>query len=231
MRLLAQSPQPLGVNEIARAVGVFPSTCLNILRALVREELVAFNATTKRYAVDAGVLALARPLLQPGSLGHTLQPQLDRVARQFSVTATLVEVIGLEHFVVIAVSRAEGLRLQIDIGRRVPALISATGRCVAAFAHHAEGDLRHAFARLRWDNPPGYRRWQREVRDTRARGYGVDRDNYISGMTSVAVPLDSDDGAVRYCLTAVGMTGQMRRAGLESIARALISVAAGLARR
>ena len=59
LRLLGKSDKALGLQPIARALGLVPSTCLYVLRALVDEELVAFDADTKRYSLQAGVLTLA----------------------------------------------------------------------------------------------------------------------------------------------------------------------------
>src|SRR5262245_61591275 len=55
LRLLGRSEEPLGVNAIARALELIPSTALHILRVLVAEELVAFDPVTKRYRLDAGL--------------------------------------------------------------------------------------------------------------------------------------------------------------------------------
>ena len=69
--------------------------------------------------------------------------------------------------VVVAASEASGaLQVSTQVGSRFPALISATGRCIAAFGDYAEEELRERFDTLRWDRPPGYRTWQREVKKT-----------------------------------------------------------------
>src|SRR3546814_12376802 len=60
LRLHGKRGTPMGVQAIARELGLVPSTCLYVLRALVAEELVSFDPDTKRYALDAGVLTLAR---------------------------------------------------------------------------------------------------------------------------------------------------------------------------
>ena len=60
LRLLGKSDTPLGLQTIARTLGLVPSTCLYVLRALVAEEFVAFDKDTKRYSLEAGVLTLAR---------------------------------------------------------------------------------------------------------------------------------------------------------------------------
>ena len=63
LRLLGRSDEPQGVQAIARALNIIPSTCLHILRTLVAEELVAVDPATKLYSLNAGVLMLARQWL------------------------------------------------------------------------------------------------------------------------------------------------------------------------
>ena len=79
LRLLGKSDVPLGVHAIARELGLVPSTCLYVLRALVAEELVSFDAATKRYALEAGVLTLARHWLRHNRVSDLLQPVLERL--------------------------------------------------------------------------------------------------------------------------------------------------------
>ena len=81
LRLLGKSDAPLGVNNIARALDLVPSTCLYVLRALTEEELVAFDPDTKRYSLDAGVLTLARGWLRRNQFADVPQPLIDRLAR------------------------------------------------------------------------------------------------------------------------------------------------------
>ena len=82
MRLLGKSEQPLGLQPIARELGLVPSTCLYVLRALVEEGLVGFDPVTKRYRLgggraDAGA-AVGSAAIRFADLA---QPSLDRVAR------------------------------------------------------------------------------------------------------------------------------------------------------
>src|SRR3546814_20440151 len=102
----------MGVNAVARDLGLVPSTCLHILRVLAAEELVAFDPRTKRYTLAAGVLALARSVLARHGFARAAQPDLARLARRFGVTALGAEVFGLAHMVVVAIqTAAPGVRL------------------------------------------------------------------------------------------------------------------------
>ena len=81
LRLLGKSDTPIGVHTIARELGLVPSTCLHVLRALVAEQLAAFDPDTKRYSLDAGVLTLARQWLRRNRFSDLAQPVIERIPR------------------------------------------------------------------------------------------------------------------------------------------------------
>ena len=66
--------------------------------------------------------------------GSFADHNLDALSKRFGVTAIGVEASGLGHMIVVAIARpAQPFRLHVDVGSRFPALISASGRCIAAF--------------------------------------------------------------------------------------------------
>ena len=228
LRLLGKSDTALPLNAIARELGLVPSTCLYVLRALVAEELVAFDPDTKRYTLEAGVLTLARQWLQRNRFPDLAQPILDKLAHRFGVTMLGVQIIGLDHIVAVAVAQSGGLQLSVQVGNRFPALISATGRCIAAFGGYGEAELKASFDKLRWDDPPDYVQWQAQVAETRLQGYGIDEDNYISGVTVLAAPVWKGGKRPSHALVAIGIGSTLKRGSLEALAEALMSGARGL---
>jgi DNA-binding IclR family transcriptional regulator len=229
LRLLGKSDAPLGLQPIARELGLVPSTCLYVLRALVAEELVSFDPATKRYALEAGILTLARQWLRRNQFTDHAQPVLDRIAEAFAVTMLGVQIVGLDHIIAVAVSRSGGaIQLSTEVGSRFPALISATGRCIAAFGDTPVAKLETRFKALRWDEPPSFAEWQAQVAEARRCGYGVDDGNYITGVTVVAAPVWKSGGNPSHALVAIGIGSAVRRAGLGALGEALVSSARGL---
>src|SRR5689334_13919895 len=86
LRLLGRGTQPVGVKAIAAELGIVTSTCLHILRVLVAEELVRVD-DAKRYSLGAGMVALARSVIETNSFPAAVQPVLDRLSKAWSVTA------------------------------------------------------------------------------------------------------------------------------------------------
>jgi DNA-binding IclR family transcriptional regulator len=224
LRLLGKSPTPLGLQPIARELGLVPSTCLYVLRALVAEEFVSFDADTKRYSLEAGVLSLARHWLRHDRFNELAQPVLNRISQTFEVTTFGVHIVGLDHIVVVAVSQSgHNLQVSTQIGSRFPATISATGRCIAAFGDHAEAELEARFKTLHWDEPPTFDEWKAQVRQTRSQGFAIDEGNYIAGVTVVAAPVWKTRAKLSHALVAIGIGSALRRAGLPALQDALVS--------
>ena len=226
LRLLGRSAEPVGVKAIAQALGIVTSTCLHILRVLVDEELVKVDPT-KRYSLGAGMLALARSVIETNSFPAAVQPVLDRLSQAWSVTAIGVEIAGPEHMVVLALSQSKiPFRLHVDVGSRFPTLISATGRLVAAFNEQPWSDVEKRFRALRWQNPPALDDWRRDLANVRRSVYAVERGNYISGVTVLAVPIFNARREVTHTIVAAGLAEQLDRKRVPVVAASMQAEAA-----
>lgn len=229
LRLLGKSDTPLGLQPIARTLNLVPSTCLYVLRALVAEEFVSFDPDTKRYSLEAGVLTLARHWLRRNEFTDLAQPALDRISQSFDVTMLGVQIVGLDHIVVVATSRSgNNFQISAQVGSRFPALISATGRCIAAFDNYSEADLKARFKTLRWDEPPTFEQWQEQIAQTKAQGFAIDEGNYISGVTVVAAPVWKTRAKLSHALVAIGIGSALKRNGLTELQGALLVSAKNL---
>jgi DNA-binding IclR family transcriptional regulator len=226
LRLLSRNRTPLSLKAIAQALDLVPSTALHILRALVAEQLVRVNPLTKQYSLGVGMLPLARAVLENSDFPSLVRPKLDDLSSRHGVTAIGVELPDLDHMVVVALARAQApVRLHVDVGSRFPALISATGRCLAAFTEHPSSEIESRFRRLLWHKAPSYAAWRKEVDQTRRQGFSIDRGNYIAGVTIVAVPVLGNRGKLSHTLVAVGLGNQLDRNASLKLARDMKSAA------
>lgn len=223
LRRLGRADEPMGVNPLARELKLVPSTCLHILRVLQDEGLVNFDPETKRYSIGLGILAIARSAIQRNSFPALIQPHLTELSERFGVTCLATEMLGAGHMIVVALSQSSvPFRLQVDLGSRFPTLISATGRCFAAYNSPDPRQLEPEFRRLAWDHPPAFEAWLDQVEEARQQGYAVDGGSYISGVTVVAVPLFDAQHRMTRSLVAIGITDRVEAAGLPALTKALI---------
>lgn len=229
LRLLGRSPTPQTLKAISQELGLVTSTCLHILRVLVEEGLVKVDPATKRYGLGVGMLALARSVIESSPFPALVQPVLDRLSGTWNVTAIGVEVTGLDHMVVLALSRSRApFRLHVDVGSRFPALISATGRLVAAYADTPTAEIERRFKALRWEQPPDIDAWRKEVATVRRKGYSMDRGNYIQGIALIAVPVFDGQGRLTHSLVAAGVGDQLGGTKAAALAKDLQAEAQAL---
>ena len=226
LRLLSRSREPQSLKTIAETLDLVPSTALHIVRALVAEDLLQADPLTKRYRLGVGMLPLARAVLENSDFPNLVRPKLDDLSSRYGVMAIGVEVPDLDNMIVVTLSRSQApVRLHVDVGSRFPALISATGRCVAAFSGQPQKEIEKRFRLLRWHNAPSYDTWRKEVDQVRRQGFSIDRGNYIDGVTIVAVPVLNSQGTISHTLAAVGLGSQLDRAKSLALAHDMGDVA------
>ncbi len=226
LRLLSRSRAPITLKAIAEALDLVPSTALHILRALAAEQLVRIDPPTRRYSLGTGMLPLARAVLERSDFPNLVRPRLEELSRKYGVTAIGVDLPDLDHMIVVALARAQApVRLHVDVGSRFPALISATGRCLAAFSDHPWSEIERRFQKMRWHNAPSLAAWRKEVDQARRQGFSIDRGNYIAGVTIVAVPVLDAERRISHTLAAVGLGNQLDRPTSLALARDMKSAA------
>ncbi|MDA1098105.1 MAG: helix-turn-helix domain-containing protein [Proteobacteria bacterium] len=230
LRYLGRSQTPLGVNRIARDLDLIPSTALHILRTLAHEDLVVFDPGSKRYSLGTGILGIARDLLSRGGFVPAVQGHLEAIAAAYDVTAVAVELDGHDHMVVAGLARSKlDLSIHVNIGSHFPALISATGRCVAAQNNWSRAELARRFKKLRWQNAPIFETWLSEIAAARRDGFAIDDGNYIRGIIILAASVAQPPGAPSRAVVAVGLGAQLDDGQRQKLARRLRAVADHLA--
>ncbi|MBT5192219.1 MAG: IclR family transcriptional regulator [Rhodospirillaceae bacterium] len=229
LRHLGRSQEPMGVNRIARDLDLIPSTALHILRTLAHEGLVVFDPNAKRYSLGVGILGIARNMLSRSGFVQAAQGHLESIAADFDVTAVAVELDSQDHMVVAALARSRlDLSIHVNIGSQFPALISATGRCIAAQNNWDRAELARRFGELRWQNPPAFETWLDEIAAARRDGYAMDDGNYIRGIIVLAAPIGLPAGTPSRAVVAVGLAAQLDDALRRELAQRLRTTADNL---
>ena len=226
LRLLANTSDPLGVSAVSRQLGIIPSTALHVLRELAAQHLVKFDGATKRYQLDAGVLEIARGMLQSNNLIYNVQTELHQLSGKLGIALFAVRVNDLADSTVVAVAETDApLRVAVRLGTTMPALAAATGRCVAAFGNHDKKMIELKFQKLKWDKTPSYSDWLAEVDAVKRRGYAVDRGQSNSGLTVISVPVLDGARFVSHAVVAIGVNEKVASLKVDRIARELKEVA------
>jgi DNA-binding IclR family transcriptional regulator len=225
LRCLAASTAPVGVAVVARDTGISPSTCFNILRTLSRAGFATFRTDDKTYTLGIGVAELATGLV---GISHAelLRPELERLALNYEMLVVLWRVTDDHHLVLLDRAFSEtAVRVEMRVGLRLPDLVGAVGRCVAAALDVPPAELRRRFAMLRWQDPPAFDAYRADVERAMATGWALDDGNLYRGLQTVAAIIRDRDGRPRFGVSGITITGQHTRELLARMGKDLDGVA------
>lgn len=218
LRHLAGLDRGRGVSAIAAAVGISPSSCFNILKTLVAEDLATFDPGSKSYTLGLGVFDLARSAAQRDGVIRAAELPMAALVDCYDAAVGLWRITGRERLLLIHLAESEAAtRIHLSIGQRLPLAAGAMGRCVAAAQALAPDEIARRFAQVRWAQPPSLDSYLAQVRAAARQGYSTDIDQLLPGLSSVAAAIPDAAGTVRFCLSVTMFTGQYKADTIRAI--------------
>ncbi len=226
LRYVARTREPAGVTAMARALGINPSSCFNILRTLVAEGFLERDEATKTYTLGVAPLDLARRVIDENGAFTYLRPDMQRLADTFSVTTTLWRMTRSERWVLVGLTESLALaRIHMTIGQRLPLYGGAMGRCLAAHKALPRSEALSRFRSVRWHRAPSVEEYLEQIEETAERGWGLDEDQFNQFFSSIAAPVIDCDDRVRFCVTQTMFAGQHTALEIRDLGEATLRVA------
>jgi DNA-binding IclR family transcriptional regulator len=226
LRLLADVEHPLGVNAIARELSLAPSSCFKILKTLLADDFVEIDRRTKGYSLGSGAITVARRALDPTRAFATIRSRLEETAQTYSIAIGLWRMLPNSRMVLIGFAEGSNqMRIHMSVGQRIPMLVGAVGRAIAAQLDLSPDELKQGFETLRWQTPLSFSDYVEQVEQAKRLGYGFDEGNFAPGVSTIAVTIVDEAGTIRYGLSGIMFSGQHNGATMDKIAHDLIDLA------
>ncbi|WEK44784.1 MAG: helix-turn-helix domain-containing protein [Candidatus Sphingomonas colombiensis] len=227
LRLLGES-SPMSLSDIARIVGLSPSSCFNLLKTLLDEGAIERDARTKYYRLTR-VWAAAEALRDDAAQGlaERARPAMAKLAQANDAAIALWKVISRERVRLILRAESDaGVRVAMADGQRQPLGGGAVGRALAAAQEVSGGELARRYAAVRWQTALSFEDYAAQVRRARDRGFAVDDGFTHRGICTVAVPIT--EIAPGFCLSASIFAGSRGEAEIVALAGELTRLRAAL---
>lgn len=230
LKHLASSP-PQGVNAIARAVSLNPSSCFNLLKTLTGEALLEFDPQAKTYRPGPVPAWLLPPRVDFVEWTQWLRRELDSIAQSACVTCGLWQKSGDRLALLEVAESPSETRIHLTVGQRLPSHIGAMGRCVAAREQVKKSDVGRIISELRWQEPPTASAYWSDMQLANERGWAIDAGNYLRGVTTIAACIGVREDPPHYFLTSTLFSGQYERSALAQLGERTAVLAAEAGRR
>lgn len=190
LRCLSTSPEPLGINELARRIGLNKSSISRLVATLVVARLVERDAASARIRLGAGLVLLAAPVLAELHIKDLVRPALEELAMRSGETASYNMWDGSDAVTIEQVAGPGAVRIFSEPGRRDPGHCTACGKILLA---HEPAEVIEAYCATALEGfnertivEPAVLR--QELATARQRGYALnlgELDGEISAISAV----------------------------------------------
>jgi len=198
LRFLAAQPDPVPLERLAAALALPRSTAYHLVNAMIEQGFVTHIAEERRYCLGVAAFEVG--------IGYARQAPLQRIAHR--PLAALVDRIGQSaHLAVphgrdvlyVLEERAPGRApLVTDVGVRLPAHLTASGRAIMAALPPSQVRAlypdKSSFVDRHGRGPQSLSALRSVLSETRQRGYAAEDGEVTPGFASVAAAVLDHNG-------------------------------------
>ncbi len=199
MEALLASGRPVGVSEVARAVGITRTRAFRILKSLEARGYVEPDSETQGYRLGLKLLEMGEGVREQLDLRRVAAPFLEELARE---TGDVAHMLVLRGDMAVCIERYQGshsLQGAAPIGMPLPLHVGASPKLLLAYLPEAEREAHLAsmqFERLTPNTITDPDTLRRHLVEVRAKGYSIDQENMEIGINAVGAPVRDHTGRV-----------------------------------
>ena len=205
LRLLAEENEPIGLAQIAAALGLAKGTAHGIVRTLQDVGFVEQDVAGGPYRVATEVFRLGWTKLDPNELRAKALNWTDALAARTGESARVAAFVGGHAQVAHHVFRGDGGTQVLVTGSQVPLHASALGKVLLAYDPGAVRSIaKQPLAELTSRTITDRVVLQRELAEIRDLGWAGSVGEVEPGLAGIAAPIRDSGG---YVVAVVGIEG------------------------
>ena len=239
LRALAQAPGPMTAGALGAALGLPRSSTYHLLAAMEQEGFVVHFPEERRWGLGVTAFEIGAAYLRHEPLERLARPLLARLVAEAGSTTPLAahlgDLHGRETLYLLKESTKRPITIVAEVGVRLPASLTASGRAVLAYLPAAQVRAlfpnQSAFVDRTGVGPMSLPQLRRLLQEERALGYAQERGMVTAGFSSVAVAVRDHNHRP---VASIGVTFPDKvasRAQHSRLAAAAIRAAVELSRR
>jgi DNA-binding IclR family transcriptional regulator len=195
LRFLSSQPVPVPATRIADAVDLPRSSTYHLLTAMADEDFVVHYPEDRTWGMGIAAWEVGHGFSRQEPLARLARIPLARLVDTVGQSAHLVVLLGSEVLYVLE-ERAPGRPpLVTDVGVRLPAHLTASGRAILAVLPAAQVRAlypgKDAFTSRTGAGPQSPTELRRLLSDTRRRGFATEDGEVTPGFASVAAAVEA----------------------------------------
>jgi DNA-binding IclR family transcriptional regulator len=197
LELFVTTGTELSVTRISRELGLNFSTAHHLVSTLAARGYLEQNPVNRHYRLGVHALTLGLAARDSAAVVGIAQPVVEALAAEVNEHVNLALVDGTDTIYVSQVLSSRAIAMFMRLGTRVPMYCTGVGKAVLAFMDEGQAEITAAAGGYRSFTAATARNWQQlnqDLREIRALGYAVDREEREEGVVCVAAPVFNHTG-------------------------------------
>ena len=227
LEVLADNGIELGIAELCKKIFLPKGTVHRLLGTLKNLGYIEQNPQNRKYYLTAKIFKLGTAVTDKIGLVQII-PYMKKLSQQFNETTNLAIMDRDEIIYLYSVSSDNTLKLDLRIGSNQPAYCAAVGKVLLAFLSEKELDGYLQRVKLKSYTPytiTSKEYLKRDLKLIREKGCSFANEEYMVGVSCVAVPIKDQQGKVCAGLSFSVPTVRMDKEKLPQLIDSLISTA------
>lgn len=233
LNLLASEAEPLAAAQIAVRLGLPRSTVYRLLGVLRDHGYVTHLVEERRFGLGLAAYELGSAYSRQEPLQRLARPLVQRLVDTTTQNAHLAVLRGRDVFYVLEDRAPHRALLVTDVGVRLPAVVTASGRAI--LARLPPRQIRALYPRADalepGAGPATIAELRRLLAEVRHRDYAVEDDSVTPGLSSVAQAVLDPSGHPVAAVAVTYESAGASEADVSSLVDAVRRTAAQLGRR
>jgi len=227
LEVLADNGLELGIAELCKKISLPKGTVHRLLGTLKNLGYIEQNPQNRKYRLTIKIFNLGAAVTDRVGLVQII-PHMKKLSLKFNETVNLAILDRDEITYLYSVGSDNTLKLDLRIGSHQPAYCAAGGKVLLAYL--SEQELDGYLQRVKLESYTPYTITSKEylkkdLKLIRERGYSFINEEYMQGVSCVAVPLKDQQGKVCAGLSFSVPTVRMDKEKLPQLIDSLISTA------
>jgi DNA-binding IclR family transcriptional regulator len=234
LQSIAKSDHGMGISQLAQSLQMSKGTIHGVIGALETVGAVNRDPATKRYTLGLTLFELGKKAYVRIDLKDAARPVLKSLMEKCEESVFLGISNGGHVTIIDTIEPAHDLKITASAGMTIPLLAGATGKVLLAAA-----GMKKAAKMVQSNGLPKFT--DRSITDPATylkaveavihNGYGVDDEEYLTGVRATAAAIMRQDHASAAAIWVVGFKSEINRTKLKKMAIETRQAAETISRR
>lgn len=231
INMLADAGEPLSLAQMSANMAISKSTLHGIISTLVDVKFVVQEQHSGRYRLGMRLFEIGNAISSQWNVRKIAYPYIQQIVAEVGET---VHMAVLHDYEVLYINKQEStssIRIVTDIGMKLPAhctglgkaLLSGMSRLELQFMVKSKGLPKHTDSTI-----TDFEDLWEEMKLIRSRGYATDEQEFVEGLSCIAVPVFNHAGEIIAALSISGPVSRMQGDKLRQCRESLLKASAAI---